>query len=322
MAAMTHHARTRSVVLLAALMLGSTGLLGACGDDEPTAEDPSPAGGTTGGSPTSGQSTGATGEPTDEQSPTSAPPTGSADTVAAPVYLVGDTPQGPRLFREFRQVEADNPLEEAAALMTAGDSLDHDYRTLFPGGAFESVTKSEGAGAYVVQLADDTWEAPADGMSRREAKLAVQQLVYTIQGVGQERLPVLVQLGADPAPLFGIDTSRGLQAAPQLDVLALVNVTTPEEGATVSGSFTASGVASSFEATVPWEIRAGDASGEVVKRGFSTAEGWMDKLYPWKTQVDVSDLDPGSYAFVALTDDPSGGEGAGPTEDSKTITVE
>ena len=86
----------------------------------------------------------------------------------------------------------------------------------------------------------------------------------------------------------------------------------------MSGSFTADGVASSFEATVPWEIRQGD---EVVKKGFTTAEGWMDKLYPWEAEVDVSGLAPGEYTFVALTDDPSGGEGFGPSEDSKTITV-
>ncbi len=55
--------------------------------------------------------------------------------------------------------------------------------------------------------------------------------------------------------------------------------------------------------------------------GFSTAEGWMDKLYPWQTEVDVSSLEPGEYTFVASTDDPSDGEGAGPTEDSKTIVV-
>ena len=35
------------------------------------------------------------------------------DMVTVPVYFVGDTPQGPRLYREFRKVEADNPLEEA-----------------------------------------------------------------------------------------------------------------------------------------------------------------------------------------------------------------
>ncbi|MGH3361773.1 MAG: Gmad2 immunoglobulin-like domain-containing protein, partial [Nocardioides sp.] len=70
---------------------------------------------------------------------------------------------------------------------------------------------------------------------------------------------------------------------------------------------------------VPWEIRDGDS---VVASGFVTAEGWMDKLYPWETEVDVSGLSPGTYQFVAMTDDPSGGaEGGGPTEDSKTITV-
>ena len=148
----------------------------------------------------------------------------------------------------------------------------------------------------------------------------MQQLVYTVQGIQGERLPVLVQNGADPVPLFGIDTEGGLKAAKPLDVLAFMNVTTPEEGATVSGSFTAEGVGSSFEATVPWEVR--DESGTAVVEGFTTAEGFIDKLYPWTAEVDVSGLAPGTYTFVAMTDDPSDGEGAGPTEDTKTIVVQ
>ncbi len=59
----------------------------------------------------------------------------------------------------------------------------------------------------------------------------------------------------------------------------------------------------------------------MVKKGYATAEGWMDKLYPFETEVDISGLAPGTYTFVALTDDESGGEGGGPTQDSKTITV-
>jgi hypothetical protein len=79
-------------------------------------------------------------------------------------------------------------------------------------------------------------------------------------------------------------------------------------------------VASSFEATVPWEITLGD---EVLLEGFATAEGWMDKLYPWETSIDVSSLEPGTYRFTARTDDPSGGaEGAGPDEDSKEFILE
>ncbi len=285
--------------------------LAGCGDDpEPVADDPG-TGETSDGEPTD--------KPTDEPDSTegSEPP---ADTATVPVYFVGATPQGPRLFREFRRVEADNPLAEAAALMTAGDVADRDYRTLYPSGTFKSIVYDDAAASFVVELQDDAWKTRTGGMSAAAAKLAVQQLVYTLQGVQQERAPVVVRLGGTSTTLFGIDTSSGVQAAPQLDVLGLVNITTPEEAQTVSGTFSAEGVASSFEATVPWQIRRGDT---VVKEGFATASGWIDKLYPWQTDVDVADLEPGEYTFVAMTDDPSGGaEGAGPTEDTKTIIVQ
>jgi hypothetical protein len=298
--------RKRFPTLLAAGALAMT--LAGCGDDpEPTADDP--------GSEETSESTTAN-EPTESAGPTetSAP---VAETETVPVYFVGETPQGPKLFREFRKVEADNPLAEAAALMTAGDVADDDYRTLYPGGAFENVEYS--GGGFVVTLADGSWTKRPSGMSAYDARLAVQQLVYTLQGVQQERAPVVVHLDGSPTTLFGVDTANGVEAGKELNVLGLVNVTTPEEGQEVSGTFTADGVASSFEATVPWEIRQGDA---VVKEGFATAGGWIDKLYPWQTDVDVSGLEPGEYTFAALTDDPSGGEGGGPTEDTKTIIVE
>jgi hypothetical protein len=295
------YVKHRTSFAAAALLM--TAALAGCGDDEPTAQDPG-----------TDETTSAASEPTEEptEEPTASPSETSApDMVTVPIYFTGETPQGTRLFREFRKVEADNPLEEAVAVMIAGDALDPDYGTLWPSGAFGSVTFSEGAGAIVAQVEDDGWNTPADGMSKQEAKLAVQQLVYTVQGIQQERLPVLVQNGADPVPLFGVDTEGGLKAAEQLDVLAFMNVTTPEEGATVSGSFTAEGVGSSFEATVLWEVR--DGTGTAVLDGFTTAEGWIDKLYPWTAQVDVSGLPPGTYTFVAMTDDPS--------EDTKTIVV-
>ena len=295
-------------VLLAALV-------SACGDDEPSgADDPvSPAS----GSPSESEpgDTGTTDAATDEPTESGG---GSAGTVTVPVYFVGDTPQGPRLFREFRKVEADNPLEEAAALMTAGDTLDPDYRTMYPGGSFDSVSFENGE--FVVAVQDDGWNTAGAGS---EGQLAVQQLVYTLQGVEQTRAPVRIVFAGSGEPaevFFGQDASGGFRQAPPTDVLGLVNVTTPEEGSTVADTFTATGVASSFEATVPWEVR--DQSGKVVADGFATAEGWGEKLYPWETEVDVSGLEPGTYEFVALTDDPSNGEGGGPHEDSKTITVE
>ena len=301
--------RSRSL-LLAVAATAAAAVLAGCGSDDPksTAADPSA---------TSSDSPGATSAPVSPETTDSGEP---AETLTVPIYFVGDGPRGPVLFREFRAVEADNPMEEAAALLTAGDTLDPDYGTLFPAGSFGAIRfdGTGAAGVVQVELSDDGWTTAPQAMSKAEAKLAAQSLVYTMQGVVQARAAVQVTLGGQPTTLFGIDAAE-LTDAPQLDVLNLVSVTTPEEGASVSGSFTASGIGSSFEATIPWEIRQGD---QVVQSGFSTAEGWMDKLYPWETEVDVSDLAPGEYSFVAMTDDPSGGEGFGPSEDSKTITIE
>lgn len=288
-------------------------VLSGCGDDdEPSnADDPAstPASETSEPTPTD-PTTSASEEPTDTQT-TTAPTT---DTVSVPVFFVADTPHGPALFAEQREVEADNPLDEAVALMTAGDATDPDYRTLYPGGTFESV-EFDGE-KFVVTVADDGWNTRAPGMSKLDAKLAVQQLVYTLQGAEGAEVPVVV---VPSGVLFGVDAST-IGAADELDVRGFVNVLSPAEGTTVSGSFTASGEASSFEATVPWQVR--DEAGETVLDGFATAEGWIDGLYPWETEVDVSGLEPGTYTFVAMTDDPSGGEGPGPTEDTKTIVVE
>ena len=303
---MTVRTRTR----LAALLAASVVVLAGCGDrDDPEANDPND-------TPTKSEKPGKTPKPT-ESSPSESGG-GTPATVAVPVYFVGQTPVGPRLFREFRNVEADNPVDEALALLGAGDALDPDYSTLVTG-QLRSGSQDESA---TVELSDEALATRPAGMTAQEAKLAVQQVVYTVQGVLQERIPVAFVLpGGGSTPLLGLPTpSGGFKAADPNNVLALVNVTEPAQDSLVSGTFTASGVANSFEATVPWEIR--DADGTKVLDGFATAEGWMDKLYPWESPVDVSSLAPGTYTFVAMTDDPSGGEGKGPTEDTKTITVQ
>jgi hypothetical protein len=292
---------------LAALLATSVVVMAACGtDDDPQASDPND------DSSHSGKPS-RTPHPTDSSAPSQSA-TGAADTVAVPLYFVGDTPQGPRLFREFQQVESDNPVDEALAILAAGAAHDHDYRSLLPDGT-PTVGQGDSSQAIGVNVPVEWSDRPAD-MSAKEAALAVQQIVFTVQGAMQSRAPV--EFYSDGlTPMFGIDKST---FKADQDALALVNVTEPEEGSIVGDTFTASGVANSFEATVPWEIR--DQSGTKVLDGFSTAEGWMDKLYPWQAPVDVSSLPSGTYSFVAMTDDPSDGEGGGPTEDSKTIIVQ
>ncbi|PVG83448.1 hypothetical protein DDE18_09190 [Nocardioides gansuensis] len=299
---------------LAAVALLSLAALTACGEDDPAA-DPSPAAGTSATeAPTDEQSPTETSEPTESPSEPASEP--AAEGTVVPVYWVGDTPQGPRLFREFRKVDGD-PLTEAARLVAGGTPTDPDYRTLWP--AVELSAQATD-GVLLVQIPSDAFTERPDGMSERDARLALQQLVYTLQGVQQARVPVLVKRGGSDFRLFGLPTDREFSQAKPLDVLGLVSVTSPEQGATVTGDvLKAGGVASSFEATVPWEVRQGDT---VVLEGFSTAEGWMDKLYPWEAEIDISSLAPGDYTFAAMTDDPSGGaEGAGPTEDTKDFTV-
>ena len=285
----THQPRgaRRAFAALGAGLLLTT--LAACGDDEPTGTDATEA----------------------------APEESAGPTTTVEVFFVGDTPQGPRLFAERHEVDAADPLNAAAALLTSGAADDPDYRTLLPEGSFGTIAHDDGS--YLVPLTDDGWRRPVD-QTPREARLAVQQLVYTLQSVQGAKDPVVVSHGdGEAGTLFGVDVAGGVGALPQLRVRGLVNVLSPAEGEEVSGSFTARGMASSFEATVPWEVR--DASGEVVLEYSATAKGWFKRLYPWRARIDVSSLEPGEYTFVARTDDPSAGEGPGPTEDTRTIVV-
>ena len=59
------------------------------------------------------------------------------------------------------------------------------------------------------------------------------------------------------------------------------------------------------------------------REGFATARRRGPPLPLGDRTIDVSDLAPGTYTFVAMTDDPSGGaEGFGPITDTRTIIVE
>jgi hypothetical protein len=286
-----------------------------------SSDEPAPAGQSTRASEPSGAA-----EPSDDgtesaPAPTDAPSGATAQGRTVAAYYLGDTSQGPRLFREFARVDAADALAAGLAVLQRAPA-DPDYETPWAAGSFSGATL-EGSGAdgtIEVALADESLRDRPSGMSEEYAQEAVQQVVYTLQGAVQARAAVQFTLNGSPIDqVLGVPTSEPLANAPQNDVLALVSITAPEEGAGVSGSFTARGVANSNEANVPWQLKQGD---KVVKSGFSTAEGWMDKLYPWESEpIDVSGLAPGRYTFVAMTDDPSGGEGFGPMVDTRSITI-
>ena len=254
--------------------------------------------------------------------PTTQPPSIAGPDAPRAVYYVGDTAHGPRLFRYFEPNdtgEPDHGTGRVIGLLIATPS-DPDYRTLWPLGSLESLQLD--GDLATVALRDVSVHDRPSSMSEVEAALAVEQVIYTVQAAAQRRVAVQFRFNGHPIDqVFGVPTSEPLAHAPQLDVLALVNIADPAEGLVVEDSFSATGVASSFEGTVPWRLE--DSDGNVVRHGAAQADGWLDKLHPWRTgPIDVSDLPPGLYTFIAMTDDPSGGaEGPGPFVDTRTITV-
>src|SRR5688572_10579243 len=301
-----HWARASATVLVCALALV------ACSDETvPTSGEAREPGKQSPKTPKTPQSS----EPA--ESPTESPTDDGGTTV--PIYWVGDGPGGePRLFREFHRVQG-NPLTEAARLvMGGGQPDDPDYRTLWPEVEVADVGATDGV--LLVQIPGDGFTERPDGMTGRDARLAMQQLVYTLQGVQQERVPILVKRGGTDFRLLGLPTDVQHEQASALETLNLVNITSPPEGATVYGdTLTVTGVANSFEASGPCRLLAGGQ--EVALEGYQS-EGWMeDRLFPFEVDISLDGI-TGEVVVQCETDDPSGGtEGDGPAIDTKTITV-
>jgi hypothetical protein len=262
-------------------------------------------------------------EPTQSATdPTTTTPTGQPVEGAVPVYFAGDGARGTVLFREFQPGIGADPVAQAAQAAVAGPALDPDYRSLWPAGT--QATGSYDGDVITVDLTGaDLHDRPA-GMTKRDAELAIQQVVYSVQGAAGARAGVQLLLdGQHSDQVLGSPASEPLTNAKGSTVLSQMSITQPAEGQQVSGSFKASGVNNAFEATFTWELR--DSNDQVVANNFGTAEGCceVDKLFPWSAEVDLSGVAPGTYTFVAMNDDPSGGaEGHGPDVDTRIIVVE
>lgn len=300
-----------TAAVITAIALAGGGLTGTTAGD-----DPGPAG-----------QTSSSADPTPSESPdptTTTPAQGSGSASAPiPVYFASETPQGLRLFREFQPGVEGDPLLASAVATVTGDSLDSDYRSLWPEGSSVGSVVSDGADILTVDVTGASRGLPP-GMTQAEAQLALQQLVYSVQATNQQgRVGVQLLLDGERSDqVLGQPTSEPLANAPVSATLTMMNVTYPGEGDTVSGSFTAYGVNNAFEATYGWEILDGQ---EVVASDFGTADGCCEpnKLFEWESEIDVSMLEPGAYTFVASNSDPSGGaEGAGPHVDTRVFIVE
>jgi hypothetical protein len=317
---MTNPLRRTAPAAVAALLCA--GLVAGCGSKgDATATDHS----SDGAPSTATSSTTAADSATSPTSPTS--PAAPATTPGGPtrtglVYYVTKTPMGDRLAAETTDETGSDPVSAALAALLSGTPADPDYRTALPAGSLTSQVGVDGAHrAFTLTLSGAQWEKLPSGVSAADAQLAVQQLAYTLNAAhGTTKKPLPLHFSLDGAPVTFLGQPATATQGKPLRTLSLMNVTSPVDGSTLrAGKQTFSGVGSSFEATVTWKIQ--DSSGKSVLHGSTMAAGWMDDVYPWKATVDLSKLPAGSYTFVASTDDPSEGEGAGPFTDSKTFTL-
>jgi hypothetical protein len=277
--------------------------------------------GTTSTSPGPAASPSSATVPSEPESPTTAAASGTAAPAvpAIPVYYVGETGQGPRLYREFHQVPVpDLPgaaVAEALHQAMAVAPHDPDYTTLWPAGADVQHTEVAGDTIVVDLKGAALLHARPAGMSEQEARISVEQLIYTAQAGFQDRAPVRFLLdGQITDTLLGVPTSEPLAQGDETSTLAQVWIIDPAEGASVPSGFTVKGVGSFFEANVVWELRQGDT---LVKSGFTMAEECCT-MAPYSFTVKAP---PGDYTLVVTDQDASGGEGPAPFRDTKDITV-
>lgn len=256
---------------------------------------------------------------TDQPSPTEP---AASDIKTVPVYYVGDTSRGPRLYREFHRVRTSAPLVAAVDEAVAGDPVDADYRSPWPAGASAADVTYDGDVITVNLEQADVGSSELglhnrpDGMSEEEAQVAVQQLIFTAQAALQEGRPGVQFLvnGQRTDTLLGVPASEPLAQGDATDVLAQVWIIEPSEGEEVIAPFEVSGLAAAFEANVQWELMQGDRA---VQKGFTTAEECCT-MAPYSFMVDAP---PGDYTLVVHDTDESGGEGFAPWEDTKQVTI-
>ncbi len=225
------------------------------------------------------------------------PPTVPTQSSAVPVYYIASQPGGAtRLFREFHKVAYTTSRGAAAVteMLTAAPA-DEDYRSLWPA---STVFRR-------YALAGDT--VTLDFAAAPTTRLAVQQLVYTVTAVEAANHITKVRITVNRV-------SRGVfTRTSHVFVEGAVWVTAPFDGAQVGSPVTVEGVATVFEATVPWEVR---RAGVPIRRGVAQAKVGAPSRGTWKVLLS---LPPGTYEFRGLSRSPD--DGHIDAIDTKTFTV-
>jgi spore germination protein GerM len=241
-------------------------------------------------------------------------PASATHTAQVPVYYVGSTAAGPRLFAETHRVAGttQSDLQVAVQQALTGSPVDPDYQNSFSQLGV-TATASNNGGAVTIDLSEPL-NRPS-GMNVEAAQIALQALVWTADAAVSGTGPVTFTVAGGRAHVLGIDTAGPVDRASADSVLSTVSVSTPAEGARVPTQFQVTGQAATFEANVVWELKQGT---KVVRHGFTTAQQCCT-LSPYTFTVTAT---PGDYTLVVHDTNEATGEGIGTSQDTKQITVQ
>jgi hypothetical protein len=223
--------------------------------------------------------------------------TGGPGPADAPIYYLGAGPDGTVLYRELGTPAPGSSRLDYAVTGLTTDPTDPDYRTPW------RVRWLTGATSDGRLITVDVGRAPGSrppAMTPRDAKEAVQQVVYTLQAAVEKREKVrFVRHGRPLALLLGVAVDRPVQAGQAAKVLSLISIGSPAQGAEVSrGTLVVDGMNNAYQGAVVVRL---------VRHGITYAErqapatGTYDpsRMFPWRVTVPTEALPPGRYTLVA-----------------------
>ncbi|WP_427895550.1 Gmad2 immunoglobulin-like domain-containing protein [Kribbella sp. GL6] len=256
-----------------------------------------------------------TASPMPSQAPkTRGVPETSVRDMLVPVYWLGtqvgaQKKTSARLYRTWAKVSG-RPAEQAVRIMTTKNPNDPDYYSVWRGAAVNAVTRDDD------EVTVDFKQLPDATLDEDVARVAAQQLVYTVQGaLKDDQTPVrITQNGQAVQQLFGrIDASAPLNRALASDVQALVWIDSPTQDQALTPKVTVQGVAAAFEATVNYQAT-NLKTREVRKSHTNTKQG--QAFAPYSFQLTLS---PGPWQISVYLVSPA--DGTVTDTDSKAILV-
>ncbi len=178
---------------------------------------------------------------------------------------------------------------------------DPDYRTLWPADSFSTAVVADDE--VVVEIGEAALARPS-GATAQQARLGLQQAVYTAEAALGRAVPVRFEHGGVSAgSVLGVAAPAPVERDRRYSVTTPVNVSDPVQGQAVRGSFSATGTVATYIQQVRWRLS--DADGRIVRRGRATkvlagGAGGTPSAPGWSTEpIDVSTLGSGTYRFVA-----------------------